>query len=96
MALKKISSPQIAAFTATPSTGSWARWEGQSTTWCANQNYRLVLAPGRYRVESPQGFELYTDAWSTQGKDVLITSTIEPMIYAKKDATGTIYITRLN
>lgn len=95
MALKQISSPQIAAFTATSGTSSWAEWKGASTPWCTNGNYRLILTPGRYRVESPNGFELNINGWATQGKDTLVEHQEEAKIYAKNEETGIFYITRL-
>ena len=96
MALKHVQSAQIVTFAATANPASdWAAWKGASTPWCTNGNYRLILAPGRYRVESPNGFELNTNGWAAQGKDTLVEHQDEAKIYANNEETGIFYITRL-
>jgi|GEM_PF-7120821 len=96
MALRLVGSRDQAAFTLTTNEGNaWASWEGQSLPWCENLGYRLALLPGRYRVESPAGFELLTSGWASQGTDVLVEATDGAKIYGDNSKTGVFYITRL-
>ena len=96
MALRLVSTRDQTAYTCTAAQGAWASWEGQSLPWCTNGGYRLILTPGRYRVESPSGFELNTNGWATQGKDALVDYQAgEIRIYANSQETGTFFITRL-
>lgn len=96
MALKLVGSRDQAAFTLTEKAGSsWASWSGETLAWCENQGYRLSLSPGRYRVESPTGFELLADGWASQGADVLVESTGDAKIYGDNTKVGVFYITRL-
>lgn len=96
MALKLVGSRDKVAFTLTPNEdNAWASWEGQSLPWCENLGYRLLLSPGRYRVESPAGFDLLTSVWASQGTDVLVDSTEAFKIYGDNSKAGVFYITRL-
>lgn len=84
-----------------PTTGQvYCEWRSTAPAWATVASTYISLKPGRYRVESSNGFSLYYHSpWEAQvqrGADVLVQHETRPiLLYAMPDKAGTFFITRL-